>query len=247
MIYGMAVDLAVCSSSGEGEVVQAGDAEHGVVDAVALEAAVTEDLPGFHAGEDMLDPGADFSVGGVVFLFPGRQFGLAAFAAMRDQQPGAAVAAVRDHCRVAGGGLGAGGLPRLAVVAVAGQWPADGDDQSGVGVDDDLMVGGVSVVLRLLGDAVVTGGTKVPSTISTVSLRNRWRCCRTSAGARWLTMWSAAGFDTPNRGASCRRVRLVRQYVATNRTRSSSGRLHGRPLRTGSAPSRRNAVIILPN
>lgn len=33
----------------------------------------------------------------------------------------------------------------------------------------------------------------------------------------------------------------------TSRTRSSSGRLHGRPLRTGSAPSRRSAVISLPN
>ncbi len=39
-------------------------------------------------------------------------------------------------------------------------------------------------------------------------------------------------FDTPNSGANCRSV---------------SGRLHGRPLRTGSAPSRRSAVISLPN
>ncbi|GGV67185.1 hypothetical protein GCM10010261_59980 [Streptomyces pilosus] len=46
----------------------------------------------------------------------------------------------------------AGYLPCLAVVAVAGQRPADGDDQAGVGVDDDLVVGGVPVVLRLLGD-----------------------------------------------------------------------------------------------
>jgi hypothetical protein len=41
------VDLA-----SEGEGVHPGDAEHGVVDAVALEAAVAEDLPGLHAGED---------------------------------------------------------------------------------------------------------------------------------------------------------------------------------------------------
>lgn len=58
---------------------------------------------------------------------------------------------------------------------------------------------------------------------------------------------SAADFDTPNSGASWRRVRLVRQYAATSRARSSSGRLQGRPLRTGSAPSRRSAVISLPN
>ncbi|MDI3387671.1 hypothetical protein QIS99_15900 [Streptomyces sp. B-S-A8] len=36
MIYGVFVDLPASSSAGEGEVVQAGDAEHGVVDAVAL-------------------------------------------------------------------------------------------------------------------------------------------------------------------------------------------------------------------
>ncbi len=44
-------------SSGEVEVVHAGDAEHGVVDAVAFEAVVAEDLPELHAGEDMLDAG----------------------------------------------------------------------------------------------------------------------------------------------------------------------------------------------
>ncbi len=60
-------------------------------------------------------------------------------------------------------------------------------------------------------------------------------------------MRSAADFDTPNKGASWRNVRLVRQYAATSRTRSSSGRLQGLPLRTGSAPSRRNAVSTLPN
>jgi hypothetical protein len=60
--------------SGEVEVVQAGDAEHGVVDAVAFEAAVAEDLPGLHAGEDVLDAGADLLVGLVVGLFPVGQF-----------------------------------------------------------------------------------------------------------------------------------------------------------------------------
>ena len=67
---------------------QAGDAEHGVVDAVALESAVAEDLPGIHAGEGVLDAGPDLAVGGVVFLFPGGEFGLAGFAAVRDDQWG---------------------------------------------------------------------------------------------------------------------------------------------------------------
>jgi hypothetical protein len=64
-------------------------------------------------------------------------------AVVRDGQAGAAVAAVGDH-RGGGadGGLGSGFLPGPAVVAVAGQRPADGDDQAGVGVDDDLVAGG---------------------------------------------------------------------------------------------------------
>lgn len=58
---------------------------------------------------------------------------------------------------------------------------------------------------------------------------------------------SAADFEMPNSGASCRGVRFVRRYAATSRTRSSNGKLQGRPLRTASAPSRRSAVIGLLN
>jgi hypothetical protein len=47
--------------------------------------------------------------------------------------------------------------------------------------------------------------------------------------------------------SATRRVRFVRQYTATSSTRSSRDRLHGRPLRTGSAPSRRSALTSLPN
>jgi hypothetical protein len=66
MIYDVLVDLPASSSPGEGEVVQTGDAEHGVVDAVAFEPAVAEDLPGLHAGEGVLDAGPDLAVGGVL-------------------------------------------------------------------------------------------------------------------------------------------------------------------------------------
>lgn len=52
-------------------------------------------LQRLHAGEGLLDAGADFAMGGDVFLFPGREFGLAAFAAVRDDQAGAPVAAAR--------------------------------------------------------------------------------------------------------------------------------------------------------
>lgn len=60
-------------------------------------------------------------------------------------------------------------------------------------------------------------------------------------------MRSAADFDIPNTRASCRSVMLVRQYAMTSSTRSSSGRPHGRPLRTGTAPCLRRAVMSVPN
>src|SRR5438128_1254856 len=97
MIYDVLVDLPGSSSPSEDEVVQAGDAEHGVVDTVAFEAAVAQDLPALHAGQGVLDAGVDLAVGGVVLLLPGREFGLAAFPAVRDDQAGAPVAAVRDY------------------------------------------------------------------------------------------------------------------------------------------------------
>lgn len=110
--------------SGEGEVVHPGDAEHGVVDSVAFEAAVAEDLPGLHAGEGVLDASLDLLVGLVVFLFPIREFGLAALSAVRDDESGARVAAVGDREGLADGGLGAGFLPCPAIVAVpASGWP----------------------------------------------------------------------------------------------------------------------------
>lgn len=212
MISDMAGGLLVSASPCKDEVVQAGDAEHGVVNAVALQPAVAEDLPAFHPGEGVLHAGADFAVGGVVLLLPVRELALAYLAAVRDDQAGTPVAAVCDDRGLADGVFRAGQLPRLAVVAVAGQRSADGDDEPGVGVDDDLVVGGVPVVLGLLGDGVVAGGNEsVPSTMSTVSLRNRLRCWSASAGPRWSMMRSAADLDTPNSGASWRRVRFVRQ------------------------------------
>jgi hypothetical protein len=54
---------------------------------------------------------------------------------------------------------------RLAVVAVARERSADGDDKPGAGVVDDPMIGGVPVVLGVLGavhkgpDSVITPDT----------------------------------------------------------------------------------------
>ena len=145
--------------SREGDVAQPGDAEHRGVNAVALQAAVAKDIPGLHPREDVLDACPDLAVGGVVFLLPCRQFGLAAFAAVRHEQADALVAAVCDGRGLADGGLRTGKFPRLAIVAVVGDRPADGDDdESSVGVDDDLVVGQVPVVLRLLGNRMIPRG-----------------------------------------------------------------------------------------
>lgn len=102
---------------GKGEVVQSGDSEHGAMDAVAFEAALTQDLPGLQASEGVLDTGADSAVGGVVLLFPAGEFGLAAFAAVWDDQAGAAVAAVRGDRGLVACGLRAGQFPRLPPLA----------------------------------------------------------------------------------------------------------------------------------
>ena len=132
------------------------------------------ELPGLHAGEGVLDPGPDLLVGPVVLFLPVRELGLAALATVRDDQPGARVAAVCDHKGLAEGGPGTGLLPGPAVVAVPGERSTDHDDAPGVGVDDDLVVGGVPIVLDCSATVWSRVGTRVPSTISTVSLRNRF-------------------------------------------------------------------------
>ncbi|GHG05168.1 hypothetical protein GCM10017667_39910 [Streptomyces filamentosus] len=80
-----------------------------------------------------------------------------------------------------------------------------------------------------------------------MSLRKRLRGRSASKGPSWLTIRPVADFEIPNKGASCRKVKFVRQYAATSRTRSSSGRLHGRPRQTRCGPPRRSMVISFPN
>ncbi len=46
-----------------------GDAEHGVVDAVAFQAAIAQDLPALHPDADVFDAGMDCAVRGVACCF----------------------------------------------------------------------------------------------------------------------------------------------------------------------------------
>src|SRR5512135_3912307 len=92
-------------SAGPSEVVHVGDAKSGEVLSGSPAAAVAQDLPGLPPSQDVLDPGADPAVGGVVFLLSGRQRGLTELAAVRDEQAGAPVAPIGNH----------GGGPRCLV------------------------------------------------------------------------------------------------------------------------------------
>lgn len=89
-------------------------------------------------------------------------------------------------------------------------------------------------------------GTRVPSTMSTVSLRNSFRCRSASIAPTWSMMRSAADVEIPNNGASCRSVKFVRQYAVTSRLRSSSDRPQGRPRCGSVARSRRTVTTSLP-
>lgn len=106
-------------------------------------------------------------------------------------------------------------------------------DEAGVGVDDDLLVGGVPVVLRLLGD-------NGPSTISTVFFANRLRGWRLGVDPRPSMIGSAPDLETPNNGTSWRLVGFVCQYVATGKVRSFESRLHGQVLWTAGRNGRPN-------
>lgn len=71
----------------------------------------------------------------------------------------------------------AGFLPCLAVVSVTGEWPADYDDQAGAGVDDRWFFDRSAMVRP-------RAGTRVPSTMSTVTLANHLRDRRASISPR---------------------------------------------------------------
>lgn len=45
-------------------------------------------------------------------------------------------------------------------VEIAGQRPVDHDNETSIGVDDELVVGGTAVVLRLLSHCAVAGGSQ---------------------------------------------------------------------------------------
>jgi hypothetical protein len=156
-------------------------------------------------------------------------------------QAGGPVAAVRDHRGLPDGILGAGQLPRLAVVAVAGQRPADGDDEPDVGVDDDLVVGRVLVVLRLLGDGVVAGGNQGAVHTEPLALLERERRAEMVDDAVSGRLRHSEHRREPAQGQVGPPERRDQQDPVFQRQAPRSA------LADGAAPSRRSAVISLPN
>lgn len=105
-----------------------------------------------------------------------------------------------------------------------GLHPANRDNATSVSVDDDLVVGGVPVILGLLGDLVVAGRHQRAAAMRMVSCAKRRLGCSARSGPTWPMIRSAADFEMPNSGASWRIVKWVRQYEVTRRTRFSSVR-----------------------
>ena len=82
--------------AGEGQVVEPGNAERGLVNTVAFEAAVPQDLPVLQPGQGVVEPGAGPAMAGVLCLLPWAEACLTASLAVLDEQAGALVAAIGD-------------------------------------------------------------------------------------------------------------------------------------------------------
>ena len=82
--------------SGEGQVVEPGDAEHGLVNTVALEPAVPQDLPVLQPGQGVFHPRSRPAVDGVLRLLLRAEVRLTSSFAVRDEQAGALVSAVGE-------------------------------------------------------------------------------------------------------------------------------------------------------
>lgn len=70
---------------GEGHVVESGDAEHGLVNAVAFESAVPQDLPVLQSGQSVFHSGSGPAMDGVLCLLLWAEMRLTAPFAVRDE------------------------------------------------------------------------------------------------------------------------------------------------------------------
>lgn len=138
-------------------------------------------------------------------------------------------------------------MPSLAVVAVARRRLAYGNDEAAIDIDDDLVIGRAPVVFRPFGDGVVAGRNQGAIHDQHSVLAEPLARLEREQRAEVVDDAIGSGLrDAEQRGELpgsqvCAPVRGNQQNLVLQR------RFHGRPLRTGSAPSRRKAVINLLN
>jgi hypothetical protein len=109
-----------------------------------------------------------------------------------------------------------------------------GEDELGVGLDEDLHVRRVPVVLRGGGDRPVPCGYQCA--VHDQHVTAAWPRLAGTRVRSWpcrVMIRPTAAVEMPNSGASCGTDRLLRQYIATSRTRPSHDSDHGRPGRPG--------------
>ena len=109
------------------------DGLDGMVKSVASLSAVARDLPVLHPGEGVLDTGSHPSVFSVVLLLPAQE-GATGSLAVRDDQAGAEVGAVRDDRRARRQGGQVRLAPDMCVGLAAWRRPGRRDDQASVRV-----------------------------------------------------------------------------------------------------------------
>ena len=139
-------------------------------DSRAFASTVPQDVPGLHVRQRILDAGADPLMDRVQLVLPpskrrplpGLRYGMITSGVTPDTRRPRS----RVHPRSAGQHRI---LDRRGSRCGCPHRGLDRDTQAGVGVDDDLHVHRVSIVLAGRGHAAVVGGTSVPSTIGTVS------------------------------------------------------------------------------
>lgn len=79
----MTLSAGLGSSADHGQAPHLGNAPGGVPDTVAFVSTVTEDVPGLHVRQGVLDPGTDAFVHRVQLLLPARKLAAALFAEQR--------------------------------------------------------------------------------------------------------------------------------------------------------------------
>jgi hypothetical protein len=142
----------------------------------------------------------------------------------------------------------------VTVAAFASVW----DDQAGAAVavvrdERDPVTGALragsshAVLLRLVGDGVIASGPQAFIHYQHGVLAEPLAGLQSQRGPEVADDAIRCHVRSTEEQGELSRCQVRPPVCGDRRARSSSGRLHGRPLRTGYASSRRNAGVGLPN